>query len=314
MKFLEFVPLYKERVWGGRWFEEKLGRNLPKSGKFGESWDIVDRDGDQSIVARGQWAGWTLRRVLEEAGEYIMGPEWDGERFPILVKWLDCRERLSLQVHPPKAVAEVLSGESKTENWYIAEAEGGANIFVGMKDRVDSKIFLEAVKSGRVEELLCEVLTRKGDSIFIPSGRLHAIGGGNLILEIQENSDTTYRVYDWGRVGLDGKARELHLKESLMSIDFKDLGSNVPKIEDNILVNCEEFRIRKLLFSPGETKILKKEEGVKILSVVDGDVMIIDNEAHREQLFCGMNVLIPYGESFNLEADKVCTILMTDQF
>lgn len=179
MKFIEFEPIYKERVWGGRRLEGLLGRKLPGGGVYGESWEMVDREGDQSVVAGGRWKGLTIRELLEVEGPYIMGPGWaKGRRFPVLVKWLDCRERLSLQVHPPKGVAGLLKGESKTENWYIAEADAGASVFAGVKKGVTQEDFLSGINLGELEAFLHEIRCEKGDSLFIPSGRLHAIGGG----------------------------------------------------------------------------------------------------------------------------------------
>lgn len=315
MKFIQFKPVYKERIWGGRRLEGGLGRSLPDGQMYGESWEIVDRPEDQSIVANGKWQGLSLRELLEAEGNSIMGPLWEkSRRFPILVKWLDCRERLSLQVHPPKEVAGRLGGESKTENWYIAEGDAGASVFAGVKKGVTSEAFLKAVEEGDLEPLLCEIAVEKGDSLFIPSGRLHAIGGGCLILEIQENSDTTYRVYDWGRVGLDGRPREMHLKESMASIDFEDIEPSkiVSGGKACILVDCEEFRIQKLVIGPDPVEIKAGEEA-RIISVIEGELRISDSEG-IERLAKGSNVLLPYGESFVLEGVGESVVLITDRF
>ncbi len=315
MKFIQFKPIYKERIWGGRRLEEGLRRKLPDARLYGESWEIVDRDEDQSIVANGQWQGLSLRELLNKEGSFIMGPGWKKDkRFPILVKWLDCRERLSLQVHPPKKVAATLGGESKTENWYIAEGDAGANVFAGVRRGVTPEIFLKAVQKGDLEALLCEVKVEKGDSLFIPSGRLHAIGGGCLILEIQENSDTTYRVYDWGRLGPDGKPRAMHLKESMESIDFEDIepSKKVPVEGTCILADCEEFRIRRVEIG-SEAIEIKGGEEPRIISVVEGELKISDRDG-QEYLSKGSNVLLPYREEFVLEAVGVCIVLITDRF
>lgn len=315
MKFIQFKPVYKERIWGGRRLESSLGRRLPDTQLYGESWEIVDRPEDQSIVARGEWTGLTLRQLLESHGDYVMGPGWTQDRrFPILVKWLDCRERLSLQVHPPKEIANSLDGESKTENWYIAEGDEGASVFAGVKKGVTSEAFLKALKEEDLERLLCEILVEKGDSLFIPSGRLHAIGGGCLILEIQENSDTTYRVYDWGRVGLDGKPRAMHLEESMASIDFEDVEpSKIVALggESCILADCEEFRIQRMVIGADGIEIKPGEEP-RIISVVEGELKITDKEG-SEILTKGANALLPYGEGFVLEGVGECVVLVTDR-
>lgn len=315
MKFIQFKPIYKERIWGGRRLEGQLGRGLPDAQMYGESWEIVDRNKDQSIVANGKWQGLSLRELLKQEGSFIMGPNWKKDkRFPILVKWLDCRERLSLQVHPPKRIAGKLGGESKTENWYIAEGDTGANVFAGLRKTVTPEIFLKAVEREDLEAFLCEIPVEKGDSIFIPSGRLHAIGEGCLILEIQENSDTTYRVYDWGRMGLDGKPRAMHLKESMESIDFEDIEPS-KKVSTGpicVLADCEEFRIQKVVIGAKGIEIREKE-AVRIISVVEGELKIRDTEGY-ESLPKGSNILLPYGEGFMLEAVGQCVVLITDRF
>jgi len=209
---LHFRPLYQERVWGGRNFESKLGRTLPENKVIGESWEVVDRSEAQSVVAEGPHAGKSLRELIREDPVAIMGEGWDPERpFPILVKWLDCQERLSLQVHPPADVAPRLGGEPKTENWYVADATEGAGLIVGLRRGVTREAFEKAIHDSTLESLVHRFPVSAGDSILVQSGRLHAIDAGNLILEIQQNSDTTYRVYDWGRVGLDGTPRQLHI-------------------------------------------------------------------------------------------------------
>jgi mannose-6-phosphate isomerase len=223
MELMSFTPLYMERVWGGRGLELKLGRKLPEGKVIGESWELVDREGEQSIVAEGTHKGKTIRELLEGGAADILGPGREGSQpFPILIKWLDCQDRLSLQVHPPAAIAPILGGEPKTENWYIADCDEDASLIVGLKQGVTREQFTQALEDNKVAACVHRFPVKPGDSILVESGRIHAIDAGNLILEIQQNSDTTYRVYDWGRVGLDGAPRQLHLEESLQSIDFND--------------------------------------------------------------------------------------------
>ncbi|MGH7946401.1 MAG: type I phosphomannose isomerase catalytic subunit, partial [Opitutaceae bacterium] len=219
-ELLRFQPLYQKRVWGGRALESALGRFLPADVPIGESWEVVDRTEVQSVVSAGSLNGQTFRQVLAEHGDDVMGPGWPGPKpFPILIKWLDCRDRLSLQVHPPARIAAELKGEPKTENWYIAHTEPGAQLIVGLKRGVTRDQFERAIVSNTVEHCVHRFCVAAGDSILVHSGQVHAIDAGNLILEIQQNSDTTYRVYDWGRAGLDGLPRELHIEQSLRSID-----------------------------------------------------------------------------------------------
>ncbi len=190
---------------------------------IGESWEISDRPGDVSVIANGPLAGKDLRWLMEKhAADLLGGAQPQRGRFPLLVKILDAQDKLSLQVHPPPAQAAALGGEPKTEMWYIAQAAPGAELYVGLKRGVTRAEFERKIKAGTVAECFHRVPVQPGDAMFLPSGRVHALGAGLVIFEIQQNSDTTYRVFDWNRLGLDGKPRELHIPQSLASIDFSD--------------------------------------------------------------------------------------------
>jgi mannose-6-phosphate isomerase len=221
---LTFHPISKERVWGGREMERLFGKKLPAGRPIGESWEISDRPGDVSVIANGPLAGKNLRWLMENHRVELLGDAKPANenRFPLLCKILDAREKLSLQVHPPAGKAAELGGEPKTEMWFIADAAPGAELFVGLKRGVTRDKFEKKIKDGTVAECFHRIPVRAGDAMFLPSGRVHAIGAGLVIFEIQQNSDTTYRVFDWNRVGLDGKPRELHFAQSLASIDFND--------------------------------------------------------------------------------------------
>lgn len=315
MQLLEFKPLYMERVWGGRGFEQKLGRRLPPEKVIGESWEIVDRADAQSVVASGDYAGKTIRELLESKCADILGPGSDPAKpFPILVKWLDCQDRLSLQVHPPAEIAPSLGGEPKTENWYIAECDEGASLIVGLKKGVTEKQFTEALKANEAEGCVHRFPVKPGDSILVESGRMHAIDAGNLILEIQQNSDTTYRVYDWGRVGLDGVPRQLHIEESLKSIDFNDFEPESLKIVPGAqtLADCKEFRIRKFELKPGDAPLeLPASECARLIHPVTGD---LKDTISGTTLKKAGNYLQPYVASVSLTVDAPVTVLVTDQF
>jgi mannose-6-phosphate isomerase len=268
-----FDPLYQQRVWGGRELERQYRRALPDQGPYGESWEIVDREGEQSIVTEGGFAGKTLHELWRDHREEVFGvglPE--SECFPLLIKVLDAREDLSLQVHPPAALAAALGGEPKTEMWYIAAAEPGAKLHVGLKKGVTRADFEAAIADGTVAELVHAIEPKAGESILIPSGRLHAIGAGFLIHEIQQNSDTTYRVFDWNRVGLDGKPRELHVEESLASIDFEDFEPGMDAACDGVLAECGFFRVEKLVLADGDLFGLREAGRFAIFSVAEGRV------------------------------------------
>ena len=245
---LIFEPLFMERVWGGRRLEQIYGKKLPPGSRIGESWELVDREEAQSVVHDGPLRGYTLHELWTHHRAEIFGPGWDGEkRFPLLVKILDAQERLSLQVHPPASMAATLGGEPKTEMWYLAHAEAGAGLYAGLAGPVDRAEFEQALHEGRAADLIHRLPVDTGDAISIPSGRIHAIGEGCLIVEIQQNSDTTYRVFDWNRLGMDGNPRTLHIEESLQSTDFSDIQPTLqPVVEGSgTLVECPHFKVEK---------------------------------------------------------------------
>lgn len=308
MKFFIFNPIYQERVWGGTRFATDLGRDLPAGKVIGESWEIVDRPEAQSTTAEGK----TLRELISADPEGIMGAGWPADQpFPILVKWLDCQEKLSLQVHPPAAVAPELNGEPKTENWYIAKADPHATLMAGLKKGVRREAFEAGLKNNDLEPLVHTMHVTAGESIFIPSGRIHAIGGGNLILEIQQNSDTTYRVYDWGRVGLDGSPRQLHIEESLKSTDFNDFEPETlkPTAGNQVLAESDVFTLNKLCLQAGES--LQFEAGApRILSIVSGEL----READGSTIGASANALLPAAHRFDFVATSDCELLLTETF
>ena len=242
-----FEPLFMERVWGGRRLESLFGKHLPAGQRIGESWEIVDREEAQSVVHNDPLRGKTLNELWTEYREPVFGKSTvsSSPRFPILFKLLDAQERLSVQVHPPARVAGILKGEPKTEMWYVADTYLDSDIFAGLKKGVGRDDFESALHDGKVAEKIHRLPMSPGDAIFIPSGRIHAIGAGNVIVEVQQNSDTTYRVFDWNRLGLDGKPRELHINESMQSIDFDDIEPAIAKPKGETVVNCDYFHVEK---------------------------------------------------------------------
>lgn len=263
-----------ERVWGGRELERVYGRELPHPARpFGESWEIVDRDPEQSIVENGPFAGRTLHDLWKNHRSQVFGDHLpDSERFPILIKILDAREDLSIQVHPPSELAGDLCGEPKTEMWYIADCDPQAALYVGLKNDVTRTHFEQSIHDGTVADLVHAIHPAPGQSIFIPSGRLHAIGAGFLIHEIQQNSDTTYRVFDWNRLGLDGKPRDLHVVQSLASIDFEDFEPAMDEPDGDTLASCPYFKTERLDLKSGASVGNPDSETFSILSVVEGQL------------------------------------------
>ncbi len=301
---ITFRPLYKTRVWGGRTLETRYERELPDSQPYGESWELVDRSDDQSIVETGDHSGQTLNYLWTNHRDEVFGPGLpDSERFPILIKILDCQDDLSIQVHPPAHLAPSLNGEPKTEMWYLAGVEDRALLYIGFKEGVTRAQFEQSIHDGTVADYVHRIAPQEGESIFIPSGRLHAIGGGNLIFEIQQNSDTTYRVFDWNRMGLDGKARELHIEESLSSIDFEDFEPAMDIPSGHTLAQCAYFKTDEVKLNTGEYISNPSSQHFSVIAVVSGELNSQDG-THR----AGDFLLLPAG-SKALEATSNTILL-----
>ena len=246
-RVLLFEPIYQTRIWGGRRMESLLGRTLPDGQPYGESWELVDRPEAVSVVAEGPAKGMTLSELWAGWRVQVFGAdalEWGRCAFPLLIKVLDCTEDLSIQVHPPALLAKELKGEPKTEMWYVADAEPAATLYAGLNQDVTKKDFLKAIAEGRVDRCVHAVRPVVGDCMQVPSGRLHALGAGLLVYEVQQNSDTTYRVFDWNRVGLDGRPRELHVEQSLKCIDFEDVEPALSHAEvGGLVAGCEHYQV-----------------------------------------------------------------------
>lgn len=250
---LRFVPIYQTRVWGGRNLESKFGRKLPDPTlPYGESWEICDRPEAVSQVCEGDAAGLTLHDLWQKHRRAVFGEalvDHPSERYPLLMKILDACEDLSIQVHPPAEVAQELRGEAKTEMWFITHSALGARLYAGLRAGATRALFEKALADGSVAKMLHHILPQPGDSLYLPSGRVHAIGAGLVLFEIQQNSDTTYRVFDWNRTGLDGLPRALHVEASLRSLDFEDFEPQIqPATTTGVLVNCPFFEVKKVAY------------------------------------------------------------------
>lgn len=245
-----FEPLFMPRVWGGRRLEA-WGKTLPAGEVIGESWELVDREDAQSVVAAGDRAGRTLHDLWTAEREAVFGARGAASaapRFPLLIKLLDARATMSIQVHPPADVAGELGGEPKCELWVVLEADAGAHLFLGLRAGVTRADLEAGLRAGRdVSALLQRVPIRAGDAALVPSGRVHAIGAGCVIAEVQQNSDTTYRVYDFDRPGLDGEPRELHVEASLRSIDFADAEPALLPREAGTLADEDVLAVERLV-------------------------------------------------------------------
>ncbi len=251
---LRLKPLFRDYLWGGRNLETKLGKKLPADGVWAESWEIIDHPEHQSLIANGELAGKTLREVTRDAPGWLLGENCTSPALPLLLKYLDCQRVLSVQVHPEDAYAQTMSSPDlgKTEAWYIVAAEPDAVLYAGLKGGVTQAALGEAMQSGDVEACLHPIYPIAGDCVFIPAGTVHALGAGLLVAEIQQASNTTFRLFDWNRVDANGQPRALHQRQSLEVIDFtggpREL--QVPQATEQAgrerLVSCEKFVLDRL--------------------------------------------------------------------
>lgn len=303
---LKFKKNFVKKVWGGRKFKEVLNMELPDNDLYGESWEVSSHKGGLSYVDNGDFQGKSLIELIEKYGKDILGEEIAEKfkgKFPLLIKYLDINDRLSVQVHPSDEYALRVEGEfGKSESWYIMEASDDATLILGIKDGITKEIFKERVEAKEFDGLFNTVKVKKGDFINLCPGVVHAtMEGSILICEVQQNSDTTYRIYDFDRL-VDGKLRELHIDKALDVIDFEgdveittDAGRKkilLAGAEKEELIRGEYFNIDKYLVD-GEFKD-EINRNFKVYSILDGEGKIIYNEKeyHAEK---GDTYFIPAG-------------------
>ncbi|MEE4215333.1 MAG: type I phosphomannose isomerase catalytic subunit [Bacteroidales bacterium] len=247
---LKFKPILKERVWGGKRLATAYGKKAPEGMKIGESWELSGVQGDISSVANGFLEGNSLEEIVEVYMGDLVGEkvfEKFGREFPLLIKLIDANEDLSIQVHPPDELArERHHAYGKTEMWYVLEADKDAKIYTGFREEMTKEAFRSSLDKGDIAEKMNIENPDPGDVFFLPAGRVHAIGRGVVLAEIQQTSDITYRIWDWNRNGLDGKPRELHTGLSVDAIDYKSYDSYKTRIEPELngtvnLIDCDYF-------------------------------------------------------------------------
>lgn len=297
---LKFKKVFIEKVWGGREFEKKLNMKLPNNKKIGESWEVSAHPNGMSIVENGYLKGKTLQEVYTEYKEKLVGEKVYKEykeKFPLLIKYLDVNDRLSIQVHPDdKRALEKHNELGKSESWYIMEASDDATVIMGMKEGITKEMFLEKAKNNDFSGLFEEVKVKKGDLIDVTPGIVHAtLKGSILFAEIQENSDVTYRIYDFDRMDSNGKKRELHLKDSAETIDFQ---KKVTIVKTNF-ENGENRKniIRKKYYSIDKIQIIDKFEDVNensmiIYSILEGNGKIKSKNMEMD-IKKGETLLVP---------------------
>jgi len=220
---LSFEPFFRPQVWGGRWLADHLGKPLPAEGRFGESWEVSAHPLHVSRVVDGPWRGTTLTELWRDHAAELLGrPVQSGEKFPLLVKLLDCQELLSVQVHPDDPTARSLLGDDfgKTEAWVVLDAAPTARVYAGLRSGIGPDELRRHLAAGTVADCLHQFVPRAGDCLLLRAGTVHAVGGGVRIAEVQQSSDATFRLFDWNRPGPDGQPRTLHIEQSLASIDW----------------------------------------------------------------------------------------------
>ena len=311
---IRFEPIFRSYIWGGDRLASQLGKKPPGNGIWAESWEIVDHREGESIVAEGAFEGWTLRQLIESFPNEIVGRDAPNERFPLLLKYLDCQRVLSVQVHPDDAYGAKMPqpDRGKTEAWYVIDAEPNSKLYAGLEPGVDRQSLLEAISKGETESCLHVLSPKAGDCIFIPAGTVHALGEGLLVAEIQQASDCTFRLFDWDRVDKDGQPRQLHIELALEVIDFErgpvdfatpsPIGANGART----LVDCDKFTLREYSL-PGSYPFENRQ--LSIITVPRGNAVLRTgkNEYILER---GQSILVPFAcSSVMLDVPDGTTVL-----
>ena len=298
---IKFEPILKEKIWGGKKLSNLLNKNSDKS-NIGESWEISDVDKDISIVSNGVLQGKTLQELIHIYKEKLVGEKvykQFGDQFPLLIKYIDAKEPLSIQLHPNDKLAKKRHKSfGKTEMWYVMQADENANLIVGFNKEVNKEEYIEHVKNKTLTDILNFDIVKKGDVYFIPTGRVHAIGAGVLLAEIQQTSDITYRIYDWDRQDDKGNYRELHTENALDAIDFNAKNSyKTDYIKEtnkaSNIVDCQYFTTNTLSVDQNIAIDNSNKDSFVIYMCVDGNGVRFKSQEFEVDLNYGETVLIP---------------------
>lgn len=290
---LKSIPVLKPRIWGGRRLHDIFGKKLPAGEKIGESWEIADLPEGKSTIGNGPWLGRTLGEIVCEHTQEVTGAKSFPRQFPLLIKFLDAQDVLSVQVHPDDETCRRMGkGQLKTECWYIIRAEPGAVIYKGLKKGVTKEQFARAIDEGTVADLLMKVPVHVGECHYLPAGTVHALSAGLVIAEVQTPSDTTYRVFDWNRVDDRGQPRPLHVAEALDSIHFDEAGDRLPVTTVGRLVDCPYFKVDKG-HQCANCELLLSRGLMRVLIFISGGGTILSREAETVEFKGGDCLLIP---------------------
>lgn len=291
---LQLQPLFRRYLWGGRRLETMLGKQLGEGDDYAESWEVVDHGEDQSVVLEGPAAGLTLRQLVTDHNADLFGKHSGQQQFPLLFKFLDCNRTLSVQVHPNDQQGALLDPPDlgKTEAWVVLAADAGSKLYAGLKPGVTHDDLQTALEAGNCEQCLYEFEPQVGDCVFIEAGTVHALGSGLVIAEIQQASDTTFRLFDWNRVDTQGNARPLHIEQSLATIDFSrgPVAPQQPVTTDiagrQRLVDCDKFVLDRCTLESDQA--LGGDNLFHLLVVLEGTVQI-----GNAKLSAGQTCLLP---------------------
>ena len=302
---LKFNPLLKDRLWGGSRLAELLGKEAI-SETTGESWEVSGVNGDESVVANGALKGLTIRQLIDRYAENLLGTSVVarfGHEFPVLIKYIDAEKELSVQLHPDDALARSRHNSfGKTEMWYIMAAAPGSELIIGFNRDLNADEYKTHLEDGSLMELLQQVPVNAGDSFFIPAGKVHAIGAGILLAEIQQTSDVTYRIYDYERKDSEGNYRELHTDLALDAIDYEKKDDFVIDYSrdanrQNPMVNTPYFKTNYLNLSSNLKLAVAPRESFTVLMCVGGEARV-ENEVGSADLKYGETVLLPASSEF----------------
>ena len=299
---LKFNPILKSMIWGGEKLRQYKAIDTDQK-NIGESWELSGVPGNESVVSNGEFAGRTITELIKEYGPELLGRhvyETYGENFPLLIKFIDARDDLSIQVHPDDAMAQAVHGQpfGKTEMWYVVSADKDAHLMSGLSAEITPDEYVSRVDNNTITDVLCDYKVQSGDVFFLPAGRIHSIGKGCFIAEIQQTSDLTYRIYDFGRLGLDGRPRQLHTELAKDAIDYsvsEDYRTAYTPVlnEDTPLVECEYFKTHLLDLTEPLSVDVKSKDSFMIVICLEGKGMLKDSQENSITLKQGETILVP---------------------
>ena len=299
---LKFNPILKSMIWGGEKLRQYKAISTDQK-NIGESWELSGVPGNESVISNGDLSGRTITELIKEYGAELLGRhvyETYGENFPLLIKFIDARDDLSIQVHPDDAMAQSVHGQpfGKTEMWYVVSADKDAHLMSGLSAEITPEEYVSRVENNTITDVLCDYKVQPGDVFFLPAGRIHSIGKGCFIAEIQQTSDLTYRIYDFGRLGLNGKPRELHTELAKEAIDYSvsedyRTAYTAAQNEETPLVECEYFKTNLLDLTEPLSVDVKSKDSFMIVICLEGQGELKDSEGNVVALKQGETVLLP---------------------